>query len=391
VVWGAPVLVAGLLVASRLSAGAAGERNPTDEPQPRKLNEYAAQAWKRSRGLMTDILDLKEQKRSLPRRALMQRDQKDAEDDIQELLEDVLEVLQHSSLTDYRAEYAKMEREIAERRDELRDLREARVTAEDEKAVWEVFELTKADYTKRIEKQEEEITARKKKQDALVEKLREEYKRQGITLSTEQVRFYLASISGRDIMALSAIFDNVRALNWQLEDLMRNNPGDPEAARRYYGIHVVLLRTVMLAHEVTLSNIADRYLPRIGELEQRNAAARAETARLLEKAPPSQRAVLTATSRAQGTTDRALQLYRTHLMSVRKRVETGLAALQKRYSVANNAYDTITISSALAAEMKTAIKDLTTLSSMYLPELVPFDSAAIAQKFNEITAKLENQ
>ncbi len=59
--------------------------------------------------------------------------------------------------------------------------------------------------------------------------------------------------------------------------------------------------------------------------------------------------------------------------------------------MANNAYDTITISSALAAEMQTAIKDLTALSGMYMPEIVPFDSAAIEQKFSEITATLENR
>jgi hypothetical protein len=189
-------------------------------------------------------------------------------------------------------------------------------------------------------------------------------------------------------MALSAVFDNVRALNGQLERMLRESPGDPEAARRYYGIHVVLIRAVVAAHEATLANIEDRYLARIDGLAEQNAAVRRQTEALLKKAAPGQRRILEANRRAQDTTDEALALYRRHLESVRDRLETALAAVRGRYEIARNAYETISISSALAAEMQTALEDLAALREMSLPELIPFDSEALAQKFSEITAAL---
>ena len=389
--WVISVLAAGHIAAAAMPAAAQGGKDGEDAPPARELSEYAATAWKQTRGRMADILDLMQEKQSLPRRSWTRRDQGDAEEDIQDLLQDVLDALQHSALADHRGEYAGLERRIAKGRDELRELREARIAADDEKSMLGFFKLTRSDYDERIGKLEKELTEYEKEKEALVEKLRAEYDRMGIKLSAAEVRFYLASVSGRDIMALSAVFDNVRALNGQLEDLMRSNSGDPEAARRYYGIHVILLRTVIRAHEVTLANIADSYLKRIAKLEEQNAAVSAETTRLLRKAPDGQRGVLEASRQAQQTTDEALKLYRKHLGNVQQRIEKGMGALQKRYAVARNAYDTIAISSALAEQMQTAIEDLATLSGMHLPELVPFDSAAIAQKFSEITTTLERQ
>jgi hypothetical protein len=389
--WAGLALAAMLLAAASAPAGAEGADDGKDAPHGRELSAYAAKAWKQTRGRMTDILETMQEKPTLPRNSWTKRDQGDAEEDIQDLLQDVLDALQHSALTDHRGEYAELDEQIAEGREELRESREARITADDEKSVLGFFKLTRSGYAERIDKLEKEIAAYEKEKESLVEELRAEYERMGLKLSADEVRFYLTSVSGRDIMALSAVFDNVRALNGQLEDLMRGNPGDPEAARRYYGIHVVLLRTVIRAHEVTLANITDRYLKRIAELEEQNAAVSAETTRLLRKAPDGQRGVLEASRQAQRTTDEALELYRKHLVNVQQRIEKGLDALQKRYAVTRNAYDTIAISSALAEQMQTAIQDLATLSGMHLPDLVPFDSAAIAQKFSEITTSLEEQ
>ena len=379
-------LAACLLCAADCGAGADG---PAAEPA-RELGEHAAEAWQRSYRRMVEILRLQKQKASLPKRAWIKRDRRDVDDDINALLGDVLEVLHISPLTDLRREYAELGERITRLKTTVRELSEARLTAADRKSVLGFFKLTRKGYTRKIEKTETEIAALEAQQREMVEKLRDEYARMGLPLTTEQVRFYLASVSGRDIIALSAVFDNVRALSEQLESLMLDNQGDPEAVRRYYGIHVVLIRTVVKAHEVTLANIRDRYLARIADLAEHNDAIRSRTEALLEDAmPEGERRILESNLEAQATTDEALAIYREHLETTRARIARALEAVRTRHAVARNAYETISIASALAAEMETAIENLSGLRSLHLPDLVPFNNDAIQQRFTEITESLE--
>jgi len=357
--------------------------------QLREMNEHAARAWKQGRDKMLEILDLKKEQRELPHKAWVRRDRTDVDKEIDGLLDEVLEVLRVSNLTDFRAEYAKLNERIETLKGKMVHLREARMTADKEKTVLGFFRRTRNDYTEQIDKLDKEVNKLESKKADLVRKLQQEYAHMGIKLSLDQVKFYLSSISGRDIMALSAIFDNVRALNTQLEQLLKENRGEPEAARRYYGIHVVMIRAVAKAHEMVLDNIENKYLARIAELAKRNDAVREQTKKLLESATPKQRPILEANRKAQDTTDKVLDIYRSHLEKVQERLEKALKAIRARQEVAGNAYETITISSALAAEMQTALKDLATLREMHLPELIPFDNEAIEKKFSEITAALK--
>lgn len=390
-------LCGALLVALTLTFSAALHAAPAGQPEASavkveiaRLNEHAAEAWKRCRERMLDVLKLEREKQELPPKAWFKRDRGDVDDEIDDLLNEVLDVLQLSALTDYRGDYRELDERIAELEGEVRRLREARITADEKKSVLGFFKLTRKGYTEEIENLQKDIESLETEKEKLVDKLRDEYARMGLQLSGDQVRFYLASVSGRDIMALSAVFDNVRSLNSRLEQLMLENRGDPEAARRYYGIHLVMIHAVLKAHEVTLANIEDRYLKRITELSEQNAAVRKRTDRLLAGAPTGQRRILEASRRAQEVTDKALTVYRRHLEGTRKGLARALEALRTRYDIARNAYDTISISSALAAEMQTALEDLAALRDMHLPELIPFDNEAIQQKFTEITAALES-
>ncbi len=374
---------------TQFSSAVATESNVV-ESKLQKLNEHAVKAWEQSKEHLLEILDLRDARAQLPPRAWIRRDRRDADDDINELLDKTLDTLRLSQLTDYRAEYACIEEQVDVLNREIVELREKRMTADGKRSIKAFLNRTRKSYTEAIKDTRKEIDQLEGEKKKLVEKLQKEYKSMGIELSTDQVRFYLSSVSGRDIMALSAVFDNVRVINRQLEDLMRQNRGDPEAARRYYGIHVVMLQAVVKAHETVLDNIQNRYLKRISRLAERNEKARKETNALLAASPQSQREILEASLRAQNTTDQVLEIYRSHLNSLQDRLEKALKAVRMRYKVASNAYRTISISSALANEMQTTLEDLAALQEMHLPELVPFDNEAIQKKFNEITAALQD-
>jgi hypothetical protein len=372
------------------SPGGDGDEGGTTNAAAVALTEHAARAWSQCRERMLAVLELHRESASLPSRSWLRRDRRKAAEDVNALLDEILDVLRVSALSECRADYAELADSIAERREDVRRLRERSITAPERKSVLTFLSLTRDGCLRRINRREREIAFLQEQQDALVEELAAEYKRMGMPLHPDQVRFYLSSVSGKDIMSLSAVFDNVRMLNAQLEKLLAANRGDPEAARRYYGIHLVMIQTVLRAHEVVLANIRDRYLVRLDELSTRNASVREETEALMAGGPtPEQRQILAASLQAQATTDEALSLYRMHLQTMAERIGKAHEALHSRYMIARNAYETISVSSALAAEMQTAIEGIAALRRMHLPELIPFDNEAIQQRFNEITVALE--
>ena len=367
----------------------AAETNKVITLESVPLDEHAAAAWREGRDEMLRIVKLGEEKDLLPKSAWFGRDQSDADEDINALLDEVLEKLQVSGLMETRKEYQSLEEQIAKNRETVRQLREDRLSAVTEKGTLEFYKKTRDEYTEEINARDKDIAAMEVEKEKLLDTFAKEYDHMGLKLSKDQIRFYLSSVTGQDVMAISSIFHNVRELNGQLQELVRQNPDDPEAARRYYGIHVVMVHAMERAYETTLKNIDNGYLERIDEIEQKNAELREETKALMKQTPELQRGVLESSLRTQQVTADTLVLYREHLTNVRERIEKGLEAVRLRHAVAKNAYDTIHISSVLASEMQTALKDLNTLRDMHLPDLVPIADAVIQQKFNEITSALQ--
>lgn len=355
-----------------------------ESPRSREL-------WQESKDPMLKVMDLENTRQDLPKSKWLSRDQKDLDHDINRILDEVVEIMQVSGLTEAREAYRDLATRIVKRRAEIRDLREATLSAEEEKSPLEFYKKTREDYEEELDALEVDVENLQKQQAQEIEKMMEAYQNMGLDLSEEQVRFYLTSISGADMMNLSAVFENVRALNLQLEELVRKSPNDPEAARRYYGIHVTLIRTMLQAHTHVLERIDYLYLDRIEELEKENDALMKETRQLIRFSEKEHQGLLESSYRTQQVTAEALELYQSHLKNVRDQVYEGKKALDQRFQVAMNAYQTIRIAATLAEEMQSAVKDLSALREMHLPALIPLDDAALQQKFNEITRELEGE
>jgi hypothetical protein len=353
--------------------------------------EENGQLWKDSTRDLQKALELEEEKATLPKSKWIRRDRQDADDDINKILNDVLEILEVTRLTELRGSYLNLGERISSRQREIRELRERSLSAPEDTAPLEFYKKTRDDLLEDIEAREKDISELENQQGDIVSEMRKEFAEIGVDLNDDQVRFYLGTVSGQDILSLSAVFQNVRVLNAQLEQLMKDSPGDTEAARRYYGMHVVLIRAMLQGHEMTLDRIDQGYMERLKELDDENDALRKETRSMLKYAEDSEKPLLAASLRTQGATAEAIRLYRQHLRDVRDNVYEGQKALNRRYDVALNAFHTIRVSAMLVREMESALQDLDALRSMQLPELIPINDAAIQQKFmdigNELRAK----
>ena len=352
------------------------------------LDEYALEAWDDCRDKLGEVIELEAEKPGLPRRAWVRRDREDVDEDIDSLLDRVLDALELSEMTECRQRYAALDEKIKAAEASLAEYREARVFAPVDGGL-NPFAKTRESYARKIELLTEDVAQYRRDKAELVSALRKAYEQMGIELSSEQVSFYLSSVSGKDIVGLSAVFHNVGQLNGKLEELVAQSPGNTETAKRYYGIHVVLIRTLIRAHETIIRDIEEHYVPKISELRHLNEATARETDQLMEQATDDQKTTLLASRNTQNETAKALNVYGEHLEDVKARLGRSLDALNGRYQVAKNAYDTIRVAASLVSEMQACIRDLTTVRQMHLPDLLPLDNEALQKRFGEITTLLQ--
>jgi len=349
----------------------------------------AQDVWRDSRRPLSDLVTLRDEKETLPPTRWMGRDQRTVARETARIQDRLLEVLEHSELTRQRDAYHAAAARQEGLRLQLRELRELRVSAPDLRGSHQVFTKTKVQYDEDIARVESQMQALERERRERVQAMREEYAKMGIELKEEQVLFFLSSVSGDDLIAMSALFHHTRAINQHLEDLIRANPGDLDSARRYYGVHVVLLETMQTAHEQMVAKIDGRYLGNLSSLAEENRRLMGETEGLLSRSTGEQREQLLRNRSLQELTAGTLVLYRQHLEQVRRQVSLRLEQLKLRHEIAANSHATLRLSSALAAEIEQLIRELYTLQGMHLPELLPFENEVFEEKFRAITRELE--
>ncbi|MCC5845982.1 MAG: hypothetical protein JJU05_17175 [Verrucomicrobia bacterium] len=349
----------------------------------------AEEIWRAARRPLSDLVELRDERETLPESRWLGRDQRRVNRDMDRIKNRLLQVLERSELTKHRDAHHAAVAEQEAWRARLRELRELQLSAPEERSPHQVFTKTKQDYARDIEKAVEAIRALDREREARVNEMREEYARMGIDLNVDQIQFYLSSVSGDEIMGMSALFHHTRDINRQLEALIRANPEDIDSARRYYGVHVVLLETMQHAHAKMVERIDQKYIGALSDLEQENEALIQRTEELLSGSTSRERDVLLRNRQLQDLTARTLTAYRQHLDQVRTRVAERLSQLNRCHEIAANSYATLRVSSALASQIEQLIRDLNTLQDMHLPELLPFENQLFEEKFRAITRELE--
>lgn len=356
------------------------------------VEEAFGKAWAEAQGQISKILDLEEEKRALPEKAIFSKDQGDVDKRISKLLDDVVEALQISGLTESRAAYVELDRRIRKAEQEIIEWEEKKMSAPRKSSRSKPFSKSQAECEEQIGALNKQIEAHRSKQAELISAMQKEYERLGINLSRDQVAFYLSAASGRDIVGLSAIFQNVKDLNAQLEGLMRQGNGGAGAQQRYYGVHVVLVQALVHAHDMVIERIDGRYLPKLAQIAEENRKVQERTRELAGSATDAAHsAALAANQRAQENTAQAIDLYKDHLAGLKQRMQTSREGVHQRYLVSKNTLDTIVVASALITEMESCVQDLMALKGMHLPDMVPFDDGAVREKFAEIGALLGEQ
>lgn len=355
--------------------------------QGEELDKFSTKAWSSSRKAIAKALELEDEKMRLPEKRWLGRDKGDAESDIDDILDDVLDVMEFSALGSSRDDYDELREKIIKSNLDISRLGEDLIGA---KSGSTLNPYSRESIQASIKDLKKDIADYNSDQRKIVSQMKAQYKEMGVDISEQQVRFFLSSVSGDDIINLSAVFHNIQQITEQLQNMSQQLPGDTETVKRYYGMYVIMVKTLMAAHDSFLTDVDGLYLPRLEDLEEQNGSAAEETSRLLSQEGSAERmAILMASEETQKVTAEALELYRQHLDDMKARVGEGQDSMYDKYKVALNTYNTIKVAADLANIMKASIQEINNLQGMHLPDLIPIESDAVQRKFDEITNSIE--
>ncbi len=353
-----------------------------DSLTPQRADELG-RVWTEVVPKLEETLELEDAQEALPERAWFARDRRDGEYDINALLDEAVAILSTSHVQHYRERIYRLQQDIERARADIDDYRKLRVAAPSESLV----RRTATDYDALIETRLTEIRDDQIELGTIKHEFAGELREMGLELSDEQVEILLSTVVGDNIVDLGIVFDNVKAITVQLEQLVRDSGEDLQSARRYYGMYVVLLQALNRMHLDVEDAIEQRYIPQIDDIAARAQALSVET-RQLQQANHEKAEILAANLEAQQLTIEASKVYRDYLTRQAAQVRSAREALEEDIATAWNTYETVRVSGELVDLVKSSQRLLDGLLNRQVPALQPFQNLEMKREFEKLTKQL---
>jgi hypothetical protein len=214
-----------------------------------------------------------------------------------------------------------------------------------------------------------------------------ELRKMGLDLTDEQVELLLSTVVGDNLIDLGIVFDNVKAITVQLERLVQESGEDLQSARRYYGMYVILLKSLNQMHLQVEQAISDGYVPQIDDIIARARELTAQT-RALQERSPDKAELLGANLSAQHLTIQSAGVYREYLLEQGQQVGEARRELERDIAAAWNTYETVRVSGELVGLVRSSRRLLDGLLDRQIPALRPFQNLQMQREFEKLTAQL---
>ncbi|MCA9001848.1 MAG: hypothetical protein KDB61_07990 [Planctomycetes bacterium] len=316
-------------------------------------------------------------------------DKGDNQERINELLDDAIESLGISEVATTRQELRKLEARIDELQKQQMEDREARLGAPleaDLNRVQKTITTSQEDYDERIAAADKEIGEHK----TTILELQLDFVRQmraiGVELDLDGARGLLSTVTGDDFVQMCVVFDNVRGMTGQLQELTEQSGESLEAAKRYYGSYVVLIHIMDHVQKDFIRRAREEMAPKLGELAMKARSISLEAEANI--AHGGDKAINEQNIRSNELTIRATELYAEYLLNQADEIEARNDLLQVSLRDAQNTYETVVLSSEVAKLLQEGSRNFAALLKLDLPPLRGFENAELRAEFERLSEQM---
>ena len=319
-------------------------------------------------------------------------DQESNEAETTQLLDEAIEMLDSSPLRDLWKELHATRKLIRKGHHKLAEYRQRRVSAPREKETGlldRAFVSTKEDYDKMIAAEEGEIEASEEIVDGLKDGIVKLLKELHLDIDREGLESLLSSVSGDDFVSMIALFDNIRQLTGQLQALTEQSGEALDIAKRYYGMHVVLVKIMDRMQIRFITEIDQEHIPRLQGYTKEAGGNIRQALELIRKEGGDE-SILRSNIESNELTMRAAKLYTEYLLQNADLIRAENKQIKKNLSTALNTYKTVKLSSDVSRLMKTGRQNFEALMKLQIPPLREFRNEMLRKEYQRMTTELLN-
>lgn len=294
------------------------------------------------------------------------------------------EALGISSISNRRIKIAELKETIIQKRKNISVYRRKKISAPD--SSYNPLVTTKSGYDQKIVSAEEEIAVATETITAEKQKLVADLERIGMKLDAKSIDNLLESITGDEFMRVSIIFDNAKKFAAELERLTNESGEDLETAKKYYGVYLMLLKTVSRLQEKFVENVDKEYYPKLDNFADKARENIVDARKAIRLG--GDETVLTNNIESNRLTYDAAMFYKQGLAEQKHQMMLANLETKKSILTATNTYKTVALSKDVAELMAVSRRAFNSITGLAVPDLRPFENQKMKKTFSEITREL---
>jgi len=186
------------------------------------------------------------------------------------------------------------------------------------------------------------------------------------------------------------MMETLKYITNQILKLMQESKEELSQAKKYYGMHQVLLELVVYIQQKYIEKCNSDYIPKIDKIIIDSIQMAQSTEKLRDNEENSQRrSIYSGNLNAQLLTNRAAKLYRKDIILSRNRMIEAQNISKANLRLSKNSYETVMLSADLFNLISQSQNMFEEVSKIQVPNLVPFENNQLEQKYKELTEKLK--
>lgn len=346
--------------------------------------------WDKLHSLLDTTLVKLDEQRELPNSTWrpLKKDKKKVQKGIDGLLDEAIEILNISDLSETKNNISNYQDQIKEYQAIISQLETEKMMAPKDIPSWKLWKKDVEDFEEMIQSYEKRII----KKEGEIEKSKIEFQQKirqiGIELDSDQVDMLLYSVTGDDDVKIISVFNNVKVITNKLKELSIKSNENLESARRYYGMHTVLLKVLLHLQDSYNDKVENEYLPKLEKISRDNKNLTQETRQLLKESGEQYSHLYKSNLEAQELTEKTISFYKNHLIKNVIRMNESRKKSEKEYKIAENTYNTVSTAYSLVTLMRNTDNFFNSLNDLQIPELLKFENNEMKDEFKKLSAKI---
>lgn len=249
---------------------------------------------------------------------------------------------------------------------------------------------TKERIDKRLAKIPLEIEENTAQIEALQKEILAILRKNGLSLSPEELHYFIISAEGSELIRLMNIANNMKKIQHVIEQELVHDRTNVQLAKYYTGMYLISLETYRSAHDVALEKLP-AYRAKVQEIVREATNNHDEAHALRRTAEPTEIANLDANIKINTQIISVGKMYASLLRKREIFLEKSRENVNKKVQLAMNTYKTIVNGSSLISLVNTESGEFSLLMNFEMPELKLIYDTAMLHAFMDIADKIKQE